>query len=839
MRPILRAVVALLAMLSLWSTAAADERLRTSPADLASRIHARAARHSFHELRAYGDAAAQTSRPEGLRRLHLVVTIFRSQAEFGVADHYNALLARRAAELGSARYAAVAELNTVAIAYDQAAEGSAAALAKARARQTDWYAKVYADTLWARHLMDERDAGAALRLLSTAEQAIPEKDADRASAESLIWDMIGLALMSLNDLEGSAAAFDRAQFEFADPADPRPDFDALYNLGRMAIDLGHQATAEKLVRAHHELTNRSDLAHLRGWDANICGLYAEMYEAPRQVLACFAEFDAELSSATFLKRSVLPMRAIAKARLGDVAGAEADFHRLQRYVATVEPGSKLVARLLEVEAEIKLARGDAAGAYKIFRQFEREQRFRRAAEVYDGVRQVTGALQNQLQSAREDTRVKAEALRAQQSVIVLGVFLVLGCVMLVVLQRRGASRLRAAQAKAEAANAAKSAFLATMSHEIRTPLNGVLGMAQAMGAEQLSGRQRERLAVIRQSGEALLTILNDVLDLSKIEAGKLELEIVDFNLGEVARGAYSAFTAIAAKKGLAFVLEVGPAEGRYRGDPSRIRQVLFNLVSNAVKFTEAGEIRVAGRYDDGQLVLDVHDTGPGIAPENVSKLFGKFDQLDSSTTRRFGGTGLGLAICRELAQLMGGTISVESTPGAGSTFTLAIPLSRLGDETAPLPAPPPGEEVEPMSLRVLAAEDNAVNQLVLRTLLHQMGLDPHVVEDGAAALAAWESAEWDLILMDVQMPIMDGIAATAAIRTRERETGRPRTPIIALTANAMAHQVQEYRDAGMDGHVSKPIEVSALYAELCAVLEAGDEDAADTVAAQRRSPPAA
>jgi signal transduction histidine kinase/CheY-like chemotaxis protein len=826
-------VVALVALVSLWSaTAAAAVPPQTSPADLATRIQARAARHSFHELRAYGDAAARQTGRDGLRRLHLVVTIFRSQAEFGVASEFNERLARRAAEEGSRRFIAVAELNRVAIAYDQGKEGSVRQLAETRARQTDWYAKVYADTLWARHLMDDRDAGAALRLLSAAEQVIPERDADRASAESLVWEMIGLALMSLNDLEGSAAAFERSQFEFAEPADPRPDFDALYNLGRMAIDLGDRTTAEKLVRAHNELTMRSDLAHLRGWDANLCGLYAEMYETPKQVLACFVEFDADLTEATFLKRSVLPMRAIAKARLGDLASAQADFDRLQRYVATVEPGAKLVARVLEVEAEIRLARGDARGAYEIFRRYEREQRFRRAAEVYDGVRQVTGALQSQLQTAREDTRVKAQALRAQQGVIVLGVFLVLGCVALVVLQRRGAVRLRVAQARAEAANAAKSAFLATMSHEIRTPLNGVLGMAQAMGSEQLSGRQRERLAVIRQSGEALLAILNDVLDLSKIEAGKLELEIVDFNLSEVAKGAYSAFTAIATKKGLAFTLDISGAEGRYTGDPSRIRQVLYNLISNAVKFTEAGEIRVSARYEAGRLAVTVRDTGPGIPAESLPKLFDKFDQLDTSTTRRFGGTGLGLAICRELAQLMDGVVSVESVPGEGSAFTLAIPLIRLGDETAPMPAPPASDDVELLPLRVLAAEDNAVNQLVLRTLLHQLGLDPHVVEDGAAAVAAWEATDWDLILMDVQMPVMDGMAATAAIRGRERETSRRRTPIIALTANAMAHQVKSYRDVGMDGHVSKPIEISALYAALQDVLADDDEgEPASTVAA--------
>ncbi len=272
-------------------------------------------------------------------------------------------------------------------------------------------------------------------------------------------------------------------------------------------------------------------------------------------------------------------------------------------------------------------------------------------------------------------------------------------------------------------------------------------------------------------------------------------------------------------------MDVQAAQGRYRGDPSRLRQVLSNLISNALKFTEQGEIRVAATYVDGELFLSVQDTGPGIAAESLPRLFEKFDQLDSSTTRRFGGTGLGLAICRDLAELMGGQMSVKSEPRRGSRFELRLPLERLGDERADAPSPPPPQDQEAIELRVLAAEDNAVNQLVLKTLLGQVGVSPHVVEDGQAAVAAWETGTWDLILMDVQMPVMDGIAATARIRQRETATGRARTPIVALTANAMAHQVEEYFAAGMDGHLAKPIEIAALYATLNGVLSALAEGA--------------
>ena len=395
-------------------------------------------------------------------------------------------------------------------------------------------------------------------------------------------------------------------------------------------------------------------------------------------------------------------------------------------------------------------------------------------------------------------------------------------------ERKAAERaLMQAKEDAETANRAKSTFLATMSHEIRTPLNGVLGMAQAMAADELSPVQRDRLDVVRQSGETLLHILNDVLDLSKIEAGKLELEEAEFDISELARGAHAAFTAIANKKGLSFDLAVeAAARGVYVGDSTRVRQILYNLVSNALKFTESGEVRVSVARTDAGLRLSVADTGIGIPPERLAGLFQKFEQADASTTRRYGGTGLGLAICRELAQLMGGAIRAESKPGEGSTFSVTLPLAKSTARHV-LPAPDPGVveamEMEVGALRVLAAEDNTVNQLVLKTLLHQIGVDPVIVGNGELAVEAWARQDWDVILMDVQMPEMDGPTATAIIRAREAAEGRPRTPIIALTANAMAHQVAEYTQAGMDGFVAKPIEVGRLFAALQAVLEVEGE----------------
>ncbi|MFK0298832.1 ATP-binding protein [Brevundimonas sp. NPDC090276] len=382
------------------------------------------------------------------------------------------------------------------------------------------------------------------------------------------------------------------------------------------------------------------------------------------------------------------------------------------------------------------------------------------------------------------------------------------------------AELNQAVSEATAANAAKSAFLAAMSHEVRTPLNGVLGMAQAMARDTLPPKQAERLEVIRQSGESLLGILNDMLDLSKIEAGKLEMETLEFDLGELIAGTHNTFSALAAQKGLQFDLHVARrAEGAYLGDPLRLRQVLNNLISNAVKFTEKGLVEVDVDRQGGLLVIAVRDTGMGISPGALTRLFEKFEQGDLSTTRRFGGTGLGLAICRDLVRLMGGDISAVSTVHKGATFTVRLPLEHIGHVPA-LPdvlGPHPSADHRPQ-VRLLVAEDNRANQLVIDTLLRQVGIAPVIVPDGRAAVAAWEEKPWDLILMDVQMPEMDGPTATSIIRRRELDSGQARTPILALTANAMDHQLAEYRQAGMDGLVAKPIEIEKLFAAITGAI---------------------
>ena len=390
-----------------------------------------------------------------------------------------------------------------------------------------------------------------------------------------------------------------------------------------------------------------------------------------------------------------------------------------------------------------------------------------------------------------------------------------------------------AKAAAEAANTAKSEFLANMSHEIRTPLNGVIGIVDALSRTPLSAEQAEMVSLIRGSGVTLERLVSDILDVSKIEAGQLDLEARPFDLEE-ALELLAVMAARAEDKGLAFHVErTADARGVFVGDSTRIRQVLGNLLSNAVKFTATGSVTVRVEvWPDGpdagsarhQLAITVEDTGVGFSAGHATRLFERFNQADSTITRRFGGSGLGLSICRSLVVMMGGSIEARSTPGAGSRFRFVLPVDRAGS-LADYDAreADSGSDALPAAaraLRVLLAEDHPTNQRVVQLILGGQGAEVVTANDGAEAVAAFEAGTFDVVLMDMQMPVMDGLTATRAIRALEAAApDRPRTPVVMLSANAMAEHRAESVAAGADSHVAKPITAVSLLAGIQAVLE--------------------
>ncbi len=415
-------------------------------------------------------------------------------------------------------------------------------------------------------------------------------------------------------------------------------------------------------------------------------------------------------------------------------------------------------------------------------------------------------------------------------------------------RKRLQDELRKAIAVVEAANRAKSEFLAIMSHEIRTPLNGVLGVAQLMMDTPLSPEQCEYMRVMTQSGGVLLSIISDILDYSKIEAGKMEAECAPFDLAQAAGEVVNILSLRAQEKGVYLRLETAPSGGPAAlGDPGRVRQILMNLVGNALKFTDRGGVDLRVLLQDGSWRVEVQDTGTGITEESQAKIFGKFNQADASTTRKFGGTGLGLAISKGLAEMMGGSLGFSSESGKGSLFWLTLPAgnvapgespsrteadsdwSRAEAHADPYPAPPGAEPARDKApekaanfagMRVLVVEDNRVNQMVATSMLRKFGCAVETAANGEEAFAKVCEGVFAAVFMDCQMPVMDGYEATRLIREWESGHEGGRLPIIALTASAFSEDRQRCLAAGMDDFVSKPLRTADIARKLSALFPA-------------------
>jgi len=658
-------------------------------------------------------------------------------------------------------------------------------------------------------------------------QLLPRVEAQGEVARPLLAELhqtLSYALTEIGYVEGGLDHMRQAVQVGGDQIFFSQGVERVYDLAYTAAQLGETDAARKFAAEHTRLITTAGAADLKFWDRFLCGFVAQEAGAPRQVLDCLAPIQAPIDApATTMAAHALRMRVLARAMLGQARAARADLVRLQRTPATVIWRDPHLAQL--VNAYIDDAQGRPQ-AFAELDQWRRQETREVAARHAQALGEIGAALDAELQTKRAQSERLAREVdlgrrlnTAWTLAAGLLALLVIGGLTWAVHQRRLSRDLRQARARAEAASEAKSVFLATMSHELRTPLNAMLGLAQALTLEPLEPGEREQVELLEDSGRTLLTLLNDVLDLAKIEAGKLDISPIPGDLIHLCARVVRIHAPLAGEKGVEIALAVADGvPARLAFDPVRVRQCLSNLLSNAVKFTPEGriEVRLACEVgDDGQALVSitVTDTGIGMGPATLQRLFGAFEQADASTTRRFGGSGLGLNITRRLAQMMGGGVTAASREGLGSTFTLsfqarAVEAPRL--DPAAAAAHGLGRS-DLRGLRILLVEDHPINRKVVQLMLAPHDCAITEAENGQLALDVLETAAFDLVLMDVNMPVMDGLEATRRIRARPRWAN---LPIIGLTADAMDSQLNACREAGMDSFVIKPIDMAALVAAI-------------------------
>ncbi|WP_313517793.1 ATP-binding protein [Brevundimonas sp.] len=809
-------VIAAAASVAIAQAPASQETAPPAAAvELARAVENRAMRTDFNTLEDFGRQALSRHDREGLNRLYHVAWTFLNQGDFDRAALWNSRLEARAREEQDPRYLAIARLNALTIRYDRGDLSVTDDMGRTAETAKDWFVRAHAARLYALALMDQDRVGEGLRLLTAVEADIPVDDPFADTARAGVWEMTGMGLMKLNDVAGAAAAFRRFEIDYSNPAYPRPDFDSLYNLTRMSVQVGDLVRAQYYYAAHHRLAERSGIPTILAYDAALCAFVADLRQSPQSVLHCLEPHEAVIDQKAFLALDILPIRGMARAQLGDLRGARQDLERLRELAldGAADPRERLV------EAELLQASGRSAEAYAVLREYERQRGMQVTQRFSAGIHQVTGDMQEQLaerrrqlQTASANTQLQRAVIRGQNWIMGIGLLFVLSALFVVIWQRRQSRRLRAAQLRAEEANQAKSEFLANMSHEIRTPLNGVVAMADVLSRRDLAPKDRELVDIIRSSGVTLERLLSDILDTVRIETGEVRLDAAPFQLGRMLREIVALWTPMAMQKDVELSLDLHPVlDAVFIGDVVRLRQVLTNLVSNAVKFTEAGRVRIeVTRTADGRASFAVCDSGIGFDEDFKQRMFHRFQQADGSITRRFGGSGLGLAISADLVRLMGGRLDCESPSDEGARFWFELSLPPAPEEEAEPAVTSSRSAAAPERLRILLADDHPANRLVVQVMLEAMPVDLVSVENGVEALEAFKQGGFDLVLMDMQMPVMDGLTATSGIREHERLTGAARTPVLMLTANAMSEHVEAGRAAGSDGHLTKPLTVADL-----------------------------
>ncbi len=787
---------------------AADQDAPSDAIAHAVRVEQRAMQTSFADLEAFGAAAATRNDAEGLSRLQHVAWIVMNQGDFEKADHWNRQLQDAAQRQDNARYSAVARINALRIRHLRDHDVSLADMEALAAAQTDWLPTVFARTAQARRLFDESRVGDAIRLMAQTIPLIPHDRATEASVAAAAWDLVSIAHVMIDDVPGHLKAVDHAERYMAASDYPRPDHESLYNLTQSLAFLGRHDEAQTLATSYGRLAARTDTPTSRGYAGNICAFAAASREDWPAVLQCLAPFGPDLAAPDIVANAMLTFRATAHARTGDVALARRDVDEIHRRVAEKRMAFNSGAR--RAEAEYLIASGDHARGVPALRQYHLT-RFQRASQSSAAaMEQVVATLDEQIDTISMQNDLKSQVISFQTALVALLILAAAGFAALFWNRNQLTQKLAMANRRERESHEAKSAFFANMSHEIRTPLNGVVAMADALKKTSLDDAAAHMVGIIASSSNTLERLLSDILDDAKMEAGEIAIETAPFDLGATLNDVHELWRQKAHDKGVALEAHIDPGASRWaQGDSVRLSQVLNNLVSNALKFTPSGKVTLTAEPTRGDRIrFTVADTGVGFDINQKARIFRPFLQADGSITRRFGGTGLGLSISRQLVDLMDGEMDCDSVSGEGARFWFEIALPPAEAPAGASPAQEPKPRITPM--KILVVDDHPANRAIVKVLLEGVNMDVVLAEDGQQALDAIHDTAFDFVLMDMLMPVMDGLDATRAIRQFEAETGRSPTTIAILSADSGGEHIRWGREAGADGHIAKPITLERL-----------------------------